>query len=198
LIGGCLVAIAALVWMNRLSAYTIIGTWYPNQKALRGAVFRENVGQTRRGCIPPPENFKESDLIGVWEREFGTPGNTTLILREDRTYKQIYDDPDLGYHYESDWQGWRVEYRESGIPNLHLEGMRLCDYSSDDCEREDGGATEFWIDYCEARPVEMRGEVVLLILGVSSDRVKPPHRDIVLSYPVPDPDSIPRAFQLQE
>lgn len=198
LVGACLIAVTSLAWVGKLGSYSILGDWNPSRRALKGVVLRGDGTQKMGRCILPPETFQESDLIGTWEAEFGTPGNTTLVLREDGTYKQIYDNPDTGHFYESDWQGWWIEYRESGIPNLHMEGMRLCDHSAKDCEREAGGGAGPWFDYCERRTVEMRGEVVLLLVGVSSGLVNPPPRGIVLLYLKPDPDSIARSFQLQE
>jgi len=193
-----LVAVALLFWIGRLGSYTSLSEWDPDRKVLKGVVLRGGAAQGVGGCIPPPETFQESDLIGVWGPAYGTSGNTILILKANGTYKQIYNNPDIGYYYESDWQRWWVEDRESGTPNVHLVGMRLCDYSIKECQREGGGAAGPWLDFCEGRVVEMQGEVILLVVGAPSNLKNAPPRGIFLDYPLGDPDSISGTFQLQE
>lgn len=55
-------------------------------------------------CPPLPETFTEADLVGTWVASYFLHDTDTLIVRADGTYKQIYDDPDAGFRYESDWQ----------------------------------------------------------------------------------------------
>jgi len=123
-------------------------------------------------CPPLPENFKEADLIGTWVAEY-TFDTDTLILREDGKYKQIYDNPKTGFHYESDWQTWWIEYREVGYLWLHLDGMRRCDDLPDVCKQEGGGTGRRTIDSCEYVDVPQRGEVVLVVTG-ASEKEHPP------------------------
>lgn len=146
-------------------------------EALRG----KSVGK----CQPPPESFQESDLVGTWVAKYDT-----LILKEDGTYKQIYDNPQTGDHYESDWQEWWVEYRESGIPYLHLKGMKPDGIG----ESPDSS----WRDFCEDRTVEVHGEMILLVIGAPANRVEPSPRSIELWYLKPDADTFSRPFFLQE
>jgi hypothetical protein len=82
-----------------------------------------------RGCIPgrgldkPPSTSKESDLVGTWQTKYPGERIDTITLRADGTYKQVYRQPD-GYTYESPWNRWYLEYRDSGWIYVHLEGMR--------------------------------------------------------------------------
>ncbi len=125
-------------------------------------------------CPPLPENFKEADLIGTWVAEYGGLYATDmLVLREDGTYKQIYDDPEAGFHYESDWHTWWVELREVGYLWLHLDGMRRCDGFYEDCKREGGGTGRRTIDECEFVDIPQRGEVILVVTG-ASEKEHPP------------------------
>jgi hypothetical protein len=127
---------------------------------------------THSGCIPPVE-FSEADLIGTWVSEL--PGQKdTLILREDDRYKQILEIDHPPFDYESEWLPWWVEYKESGIPYLHLEGMRLCVYFSGiDCEQV-GGGEHNWNDFCQDEWVQTPGEGVLMVLGVPEQFIQPP------------------------
>ena len=119
----------------------------------------------------PPSDFSESYLVGTWvARRLGD--SDTLIISEGGTYKQIihleYSDytgePDVDY--ETDWQRWWLEYHPSGIPYLHLEGMRFCAINpSFNCE-EPTGLTH-WYDFCEDSSIAMDNEGILIVLGNS-------------------------------
>jgi hypothetical protein len=151
--------------------------------------------------IMPPKTFQEADLVGTWGPEYGTNGHSILIVKENGTYKQIYNNPITGQHFESDWHKWWVEYRQSGIPNLHLEKMRLCDNVVEDfCQLENGGGGSYpiWIDFCEGRVIEMHDEVVLLVLGIEPDYIDRPPRGILLHVLRPDPDTGVNVFELQK
>ncbi|MBI5876717.1 MAG: hypothetical protein HZB53_03625 [Chloroflexi bacterium] len=118
-------------------------------------------------CYPLPSSFQESDLLGRWVARYGAGGIDVLVLRADGTYKQIFDAPVSGFHYESDWRKWYIERRDSGWIRLHLDGMRRCDDTSDMCQREEGGIDGSAIDYCEQKGASMQSEVVLLVTGAS-------------------------------
>ena len=123
-------------------------------------------------CPVLPPTFKEADLAGTWVASYSINDRDILTIKDDGTYKQIYDDPDAGQRYESDWQEWWVEHRESGYTRLHLKGMRRCDGPTSICEREGGGIDPqlLWaIDYCENEVVEMPDEVVLIVTGSKDD-----------------------------
>ena len=125
-------------------------------------------------CPPLPDTFRESDLIGTWVAEYGGGDTDTLILKENGTYKQIYNDPLSGYHFENDLQRWWAEHRASGFLHLHLEGMRRCDGTGEFCKREGGGLGGpypihyYAIDYCEGENVEMPGQIILVVTGVTA------------------------------
>lgn len=177
---------------------TLEGEWDPTKQALTGAVLQGNQGSEGCTSVLPPETFQEAHLVGTWVARYGGNATDTLIIREDGTYKQIFDDPIPGYQYESDWQKWGIEYKESGIPYLHMEGMRKCDGISARCRREGGGGDDIlWFDFCEHRVIPMRGEVILLVVGVP-ERFTQPTRGILLRQLSADPDSVGGTFRLQE
>lgn len=153
-------------------------------------------------CPPLPVTFKDSDLVGTWVAEYAD-STDTLILKEDGTYKQIYDIPKIvpRFYYESGWQKWWIERRESGYLRLHMTGMRLCASVSSLCEREGGGVGDsLAVDYCERDGMRIRaGEVVLIVTGVT-ERNKPfTPRGIWLRHPrYDDPDAPTYHFELQQ
>lgn len=142
-------------------------------------------------CPLPPQSLQQSDLAGTWVARYAD-GTDTLILKEDGTYKQMYDDTQTGEHYQSDWQEWWVEYRKSGMAYLHLNGMLKCDGIGGGCQEPDGE----WFDFCERQYVSMHGEVVLLVIGVSENRVDPPHV-VELWQLMWNADTFPRPFLFQ-
>ncbi len=179
-------------------SYTIKGKRDPTKQALTGAVLQGDRGSQGCKSILPPETFLEADLVGTWIARYGENASDTLTIREDGTYKQIFDDPIPGYHYESDWQEWWLEHTESGIPHLHMEGMRKCDGISERCQREGGGGDDIlWFDFCEHRVIPMRGEVILLVVGVP-ERFSQPPRGILLRQLSADPDAVGGTFRFQE
>lgn len=113
-------------------------------------------------------------MVGTWTAgwsRFGIPDDT-LIIREDGTYKQILDLPNTEgppFKYESDWQPWRLEYGENGLPYLHMTGMRLCAYTGGyiGCDVVGGGDSPKaqWYDSCKETWVHMPGEGVLIVMG---------------------------------
>ena len=118
-----------------------------------------------RLCYPLPASFQESDLIGRWVARYGAGGTDVLVLRADGAYKQTFDAPVSGFHFESDWRKWYIERRDSGWIRLHLDGMRRCDATRDLCQRAQGGVDYWAIDYCERKDVSMPSEIVLLVTG---------------------------------
>jgi len=154
------------------------------------------VGCSSFQYTPPPQSFKEADLIGVWQAKYGTTRVDTLILRSDGTYQQIFDAPLLKYHYESPWNEWHIEYSSSGKPKLHLEGMRY--YVSSIAIGENGGRFPIqngpplpFYDIDEGTTIEMVNKVILAING---DPDSP--RNITLWQMQSDPDEGPAFFVL--
>jgi hypothetical protein len=151
-------------------------------------------------CGSLPETFQESNLIGIWQvaRKIGV-SSERIILREDGTYKQVYEKPN-GSRYESPWNAWWIEHRPSGGIYVHLEGMRYCNSTDEECARPEGGGGEWlFYDFCEDRVLRMREEVILAVardephslLGTAS-------RGIILMHMKPDPDRGNNWFTLEE
>lgn len=123
---------------------------------------------TTKPCPILPATFAEDDLIGTWRASYSLDDQDTLIIKEDGTYKQIYENHPGAILVETDWQKWWLERRESGYTRLHLEGMRRCELFVSICEQEGGGLdpTEYTaIDMCEGGVIEMPHEVVLIVTG---------------------------------
>ena len=72
----------------------------------------------------PPSDFEESDLVGTWEVHYMEWGTDTLVLRADRTFKQVYQDRTDDYSFETPWNEWWLETMRDGAVRLHLEGAR--------------------------------------------------------------------------
>ena len=135
----------------------------------------------KSGCLPPKDGFAEANLYGTWSHE--SLGDTdTLVFREGNTYKQILHVKSRQFDYESDWQSWRIEYADNGIPYIHLEGMRLCAYFREmGCDQAGGGEGN-WYDFCQEKLITMPGEGVLMALSVP-EQFKQPLRGINLKLP---------------
>jgi hypothetical protein len=117
-------------------------------------------------CPPLPDSFTSSDLVGTWKAEyFGGLATDLLIIREDGTYKQIYQSDPLGF--ESDWQPWWLDRDSEGYALLHLEGMRRCDDLETICNNPGGGlpSGELAINICKDEYIAYSGEVVLFVFA---------------------------------
>jgi putative transposase len=124
------------------------------------SLYRDTAKPTKSGveatktyaCPALPPTFKKTDLIGTWVASYSLQDRDILTLREDGTYKQIYADPDADQRYESGWQEWWIERRESGYIRLHLKRMRRAGEIESIFNREGGGIDPDLftaIDYCE-------------------------------------------------
>jgi hypothetical protein len=143
-----------------------------------------SISTSSQKCPSLPTNFTDTDLIGVWKASYAGGADTDmLVIREDGTYRQIYDYPSANFHYESPWQQWSIEDRTSGYLRLHLQGMHRCDVLLSTCERKNGGldpAEFISIDYCENQVIEMPDEVVLIVTGVPENEKNSFLREIEL------------------
>jgi hypothetical protein len=161
----------------------------------------ESMDQGGWRCGHLPETFQESDLIGEWKvtHEAGTSSDV-IILRKDRTYKQMYSKSN-GESYESLWNRWWIEHRPSGGLYIHLEGMRYCHITDEVCENQYGGGGNrtFW-DFCEDRRFKMVREVVLAVVGAEDPDplygLAP--RGIILLHMRPGIEHVPGYWRLQE
>jgi hypothetical protein len=153
-------------------------------------------------CTPLPETFQETDLIGTWQAAYTAAGTTEEVtLRVDGTYQQVYQRSD-GYHFETLWQQWWLEYRPSGGIYLHLDGMHYCRLTGEVCAMPDGGGRDrLFHDTCEGRLLEMRNEVVLALVGTKGTRhpsIIGAPRGIALMHMLPASDTTSSFFVLKE
>jgi hypothetical protein len=151
---------------------------------------------------PLLETFQESDLIGMWQTQYGAGASTdTLTIREDGTYKQVYA-CDVCYEgegrfFEKTGQWW-LEERSNGGLYLHLEGMRRCDNTDEVCEWESGGGGDYpYWNYCEGRVEHMPGEVILMVTGMPPG-LGPAPRGVLLRHMATSRESAVASFALQE
>ncbi len=148
--------------------------------------FSSFLGENGRAnkCTLPPTNFSEQDLVGTWWAGYESEPkhSDTLIIRDDGTYKQIIHLDVPMVDYESDWQSWWLEYHESGIPYLHLEGMSFCAMNPNfDCGHPTG--KQYPYDFCEDRTIAVENEGVLIVIGYTQSAV-PPFSGVNLWFPL--------------
>ncbi len=149
------------------------------------------------GCPALPSTFNKTDLIGTWTGDPGCSKDTTITLRADHTYLDVYrqeQGPDR-------WQGtgnerWWVEQRQDLPPLLHLTGMRFCHEDRDKPCASKTPDEGIWYDFCAGGMIRFHGEVIMLIVPAPAD-IKAP-RGILLEYLVVEPDSITTAFRVAE
>jgi hypothetical protein len=115
-------------------------------------------------CLPPPESFREADLVGVWVANYFEDIDK-LLIRSDGTYKQIFSSESITF--ESDWQKWWIEYKPEGYALVHLTGMRRCDDLNLICNTTGGGLPlgEEARDPCTEKRITYAGEVLLFVTG---------------------------------
>ncbi len=72
----------------------------------------------------PPPSLRISDLEGVWRTHY-SPGTTDIIIiRSDETFKQVFEDSDEEYIFDSGWNHLTLEKSQNGTIRLHLQGGR--------------------------------------------------------------------------
>jgi len=118
------------------------------------------------------------------------------VIRPDGTYKQVVhvefvEGPPTDF--ESQWQRWRLEYSEGGIPYLHLNGYRFCGMNPTiSCQETDGGG----YDICRDESIAMEDEGILLVLGTNTEGTSPEDPQYYyLHYPLGSEDSWVYALQ---
>jgi len=121
-------------------------------------------------CEPLPSTFSVKDLVGTWVAKYsGGDLVDKHQISTNGTYKQtffIQGEID----FESDWQEWGIEYHEDGYALLHLQGMRRCDGTLDQCNDPGGGLPEgdIVVNICDGTPMSYTDEVILFVTGSSS------------------------------
>jgi len=148
-----------------------------------------------------PEGFTETDLVGTWKASYKTTpmSSDVLIFRDDGYYKQTIHLEIPTLEYEGDWLPWRIEYSETGIPYLFLEGYRLYAYRPNFIDGETvGGGDGYWFDFCQRAEIKMPpGLGVLIVAGVPA-RFKQPPRGIEISFPSRSIENSPWTYTIQE
>lgn len=142
-------------------------------------------------CEPLPADFRETDLIGVWQRwDYGGDGvaTETLTLRADHTYQQKYEGVLPGeptFYYTSTWNTWYLEKTPTSGLVMHLDKMCDCVYNGYLCRDCGRSIEDFW------NPCTQQGEAVpmtemrLLVVGAAD-----------LEHPLLSGQKVPRGFVL--
>jgi hypothetical protein len=163
----------------------------------------ESVGEGEWHCAALPETFQESDLVGTWRAEyFAGAATDSLVLREDGTYRQVYENDLADYHYSSSWNAWYVERDPGGGVYLHLEQMHYCLTTDEICRLQEGGAGDDIVyDFCGDQGLGMRGRVILAVTGsegISHPRAATAPRGIILVHMRTEPDRTISFFTIQQ
>jgi hypothetical protein len=198
-----ILAISSLLFAVACSSggYKVVGSYDPTQQAFSGVVMPDNP-DSGKGCPPLPETFKESDMVGIWGYfGIGPGGVMTITIQADGTYRQIYDYPYTGYHYEGDWRHWELERRENGTALIHFQDMPIC---GETCKPFFSGVI---VDSCEQyKRIPIKdNEVALILLGspppndpkLSPDSPVIALRGIEMLDPALDPDSAGILYRLK-
>jgi hypothetical protein len=72
----------------------------------------------------PTSEFLKKDIIATWEANYGKGITDTLVIRSDGTYKQLYEDLNTGYKFETEWNHWKIKRFSDGRVWLYLDGGR--------------------------------------------------------------------------
>ena len=129
------------------------------------------------GCLPPPENFTEQDIIGTWTSHTTYYSNTdTIKFREDGKYKQIIHIETPKIDFESEWNDYWIEFSETGRPRIYLREWHSCGmstYNNQDCSRT--GLESNWYDFCDDEWVNIAntGMAILMAISVPKDQIDP-------------------------
>lgn len=130
----------------------------------------------------PPESFRETDLIGIWEAHYAGWGVDRLILRADGRFKQIFSTKD--YIFETPWNEWWIQRFPDGKIWVHLqgaryypEGIRIAELEGmhSDCPQELSRCPvrpkpRPFFDPIDRQPLKMTNELVLNV-QLNSDQI---------------------------
>ena len=151
-------------------------------------------------CPLPPPDIGMNDLAGTWELRGGPIASDVIELRSDGTFRQTIE-VGTSYSYESPWRSWTLETHPDGTANIHLDQMRYCDGTDEQCMSVEGGAgDELLRDPCRQLVVRMEGEVVLSVLGTEGSRnpyLEQAPRGLALMHMSGDGDSTTSWYVLQ-
>ena len=110
-------AVVALVGAPACTCGSLLVPFVPSDPVCREAPYSN-----------PPTAFDDSDLAGTWQTHHDEIGVDRLIIKEDGTFRQIYEERVAYairlYRYETPWNQWWVERFSDGRVRLHFEGGR--------------------------------------------------------------------------
>jgi hypothetical protein len=75
----------------------------------------------------PPQTISANDLTGTWVAHYGSGITGTIYLKDNGTFKQIYQD--IGhdyhhdYHFETTWNSWELVLLPN-VVRIRLQGAR--------------------------------------------------------------------------
>jgi hypothetical protein len=94
----------------------------------------------------PTVDLQMSDLAGTWKANYGSYGGVDkLILKEDGTFKQIYENQEEHYVFKTPWSKWWLERFADGRVRVYLKGAR---YYPDGTQGAERHAVEPW-PFCD-------------------------------------------------
>jgi hypothetical protein len=146
---------------------------------------------TARTHLMAPTTFRESDLLGRWEKTFTKYDTEVLILTADHRFVQMYDLAAPARHYVGHGT-WHVDPHASGCVYVHFVGLRYF-YGAEAFELYGNRLSPrdspypFW-ERCEQQRIPMPDKVILTV----SDSPNFP-RGISLLFPAegnPPDDSV--------
>ena len=159
-----------------------------------------NTQRDAGACPLPPADIGMNDLAGTWELRGGPIASDVIELRSDGTFRQTIE-AGTSFSYESPWRTWSLETHPDGTANIHLDEMRYCDGTDEQCMSVEGGAgDELLSDPCRHLVVRMEGEVVLSVLGTEGSQnpyLEQAPRGLALMHMSADGDSSPSLYVLQ-
>jgi hypothetical protein len=72
----------------------------------------------------PTTPVQISDLTGTWVAHYGEDTTDTIVLKDDGTFRQVYQDVNKNYIFETTWNEWNLDQLPSGVIRIHLHGAR--------------------------------------------------------------------------
>jgi hypothetical protein len=125
----------------------------------------------------PQKPIEMPALVGIWEVKYSKNRIDKLIINEDLNCKQIYENSDTGYSFETGWESCFLEslsndrmyfhiiggrYFAAGENVAELEGMGIpCPEDDPNCYS--GNNPRFFYDPYSGNRVEMIKELMLIL-----------------------------------
>jgi hypothetical protein len=69
-------------------------------------------------------NIQMSDLEGEWQANYASGVTDKLVFRSNGTFRQVFEDVQKGYVFDSSWNDWTIEQSSKGFARLRLQGGR--------------------------------------------------------------------------